>query len=85
MRTDIFRMNLSIETISLFLCFEGLASYDPKVTALEVEGVWQGTKQSYQTGLKELENRNIIKRIAKKGPNNSVYKVVDHNQWVFRN
>ncbi|MBU2512805.1 hypothetical protein KJ966_15820 [bacterium] len=85
MRTDIFRMDLSIETISLFLCFEGLAYYDPRVSTQEILEVWQGSEQTYEKGLKELEGRNIIRKTGKKGSCNDIYKIVDHNEWIFRN
>jgi len=85
MQPIIFDLNLSDETISLFFCFEGLAYQNPTVSTQQILNIWNGTQQLFETGLKELEEKYIIKKVGTNGHNNSFYEVVETNKWLIYN
>lgn len=85
MGASIFHMNLSIETISLYFCFEGLADQYPAVSTPQVLNVWNSTLPLYRKGLRELEERNIIRRIRSDGQHNDVYSVLNEDFWLIYN
>ena len=85
MQPIIFDLNLSDETISLFFCFEGLAYQNPTVSTQQILNIWNGTRQSFETGLRELEERYIIKKVGANGQKNGVYNVVEACNWHIYN
>ncbi len=81
MRQRIFDIQLSVETTSLFLLFEGLSVDKSNVSTQEVFNVWNSTEALFKKGLEELEERNIIVRVLADSEHNGYYRLVNNNRW----
>ena len=77
----IFNLGLPVETISVYLLACGLADVGKPVTTQNLTEIWNGTKDSLDQGLRELEERNIIARVLSDGKDRAVYKVKEAHRW----
>lgn len=81
MDQKIFTMGLSVETVSLYLLFCGLTDEGSKITPHTVLGIWNGSRESLEAGINELEKRNIIRKIIADDAGNDVYRIVSSEKW----
>ncbi len=63
MNQKIFNMVLSVETVSVYLICCSLADIDTTVSTNKLSEMWNSTRASLLEGLKDLETRNILRRI----------------------
>lgn len=77
----IFNLGLPVETISVYLLACGLADAGKPVTTKNLSEIWNGTADSLDHGLRELEERNIIARVLSDGKDYSAYKVKEVHRW----
>jgi DNA-binding transcriptional regulator GbsR (MarR family) len=77
----IFNLGLPVETISVYLLACGLADAGKPVTTKNLTDIWNGTADSLDQGLRELEERNIIARVLSDGKDRTVYKVKEAHRW----
>jgi DNA-binding transcriptional regulator GbsR (MarR family) len=81
MDQDIFNLGLSVETISVYLLACGLADVGKPVTTKNLTEIWNGTADSLDQSLRELEERNIIARVLSDGKDRTAYKVKEAHRW----
>jgi hypothetical protein len=70
-----------METISVYLLACGLADAGKPVTTKNLTELWNGTADSLDQGLRELEQRNIIARVLSDGNDRAAYKVAAVHHW----
>lgn len=78
---DIFRLGLSVETISVYLLCCGFSDDGTVISTRNLLGVWNGTREALFNGIKELEKRNIILNIISGGDDKNVYKLTENKSW----
>lgn len=81
MNQKIFNLGLSVETVSVYLICCSLADIDTTVSTNKLSEMWNSTRASLLEGLKDLETRNILRRIISDGAGNIVYKLSDVKNW----
>lgn len=81
MNQEIFKLGLSVETISVYLLCCGLADEGAVISTKNLLGVWNGSPTALYEGIKNLEERNILLNILSDGENKNIYKLTDHKNW----
>ena len=77
----IFRIGLSVETISLYLLCCGLADAGRAITTQSLEEIWNDTPESLAEGLRLLERKNILRRILTNGQDRSAFQLTGIEHW----
>lgn len=77
----IFRLGLSVETVSVYLLCCGLADAGRAVTTENLEEIWNGTPQALAEGLRLLERKNILRPIAPNGRDRRAYRLTGIEHW----
>ena len=77
----IFRMGLSVETISLYLLCCGLADAGRAITTQNLQEIWNDTPDSLDEGLQTLEQQNILRRILSDGQDRRAYQLTGIEHW----
>jgi hypothetical protein len=78
---DIFRLGLSVETISVYLLCCGFSDDGTVISTRNLLSVWNGSGENLSNCLKELEKRNIILKIISGGEDKNVYKLTGNKSW----
>ena len=81
MNQKIFNLGLSVETVSVYLICCSLADVDTTISTNTIFEMWNSTRASLLEALKDLEKRNILRRIISDGTGNNVYKLSDVKNW----
>ena len=81
MNQKIFKLGLSVETVSVYLMCCSLADTDATISTKKLSEMWNSTRASLLEGLKDLETRNILRRIISDRAGNNVYKLLDVKNW----
>ncbi|MGD2150762.1 MAG: hypothetical protein PVF99_09160 [Desulfobacterales bacterium] len=81
MNQKIFKMGLSVETVSVYLMCCSLADTDTTISTKKLFEIWNSTRASLFEGLKDLETRNILRRIISDRAGNNVYQLSDVKNW----
>lgn len=81
MNQNIFKLGLSVETVSVYLMCCSLADTDTTISTKKLSEMWNSTRASLLEGLKDLETRNILRRIISDRAGNNVYKLLDVKNW----
>jgi len=81
MNQKIFNLGLSVETVSVYLICCSIADTDTTISTNKLSEMWNSTRASLLKGLKDLETRNILRRIISDGAGNIVYKLSDVKNW----
>ena len=81
MNQKIFKLGLSVETVSVYLMCCSLADTDTTISTKKLSEMWNSTRASLLEGLKDLETRNILLRIISDRAGNNVYKLSDVKNW----
>ena len=81
MNQMIFKMGLSVETISVYLLCCSLEDSGSAISTKNLLGIWNSTKAALRDGLKDLEKRNIILRILSDRDENNVYQLTAVERW----
>jgi hypothetical protein len=81
MNQKIFKLGLLVETVSVYLMCCGLADTDTTISTKKLSEMWNSTRASLLEGLKDLETRNILRRIISDRAGNNVYKLLDVKNW----
>ena len=81
MNQQIFKLGLSVETVSVYLICCSLADTDTTISTKKLSEMWNSTRASLLEGLKDLETRNILRRIISDRAGNNVYKLLDVKNW----
>ncbi len=75
MTQKIFKLGLSVETVSLYLTCTGLKDSNTEISPANIASVWSGSGESLDAGLRELEELGII------APGEGVYELTDSTSW----
>jgi predicted transcriptional regulator len=81
MNQKIFNLGLSVDTVSVYLICCSIADTDTTISTNKLSEMWNSTRASLLEGLKDLETRNILRRIISDGAGNIVYKLSDVKNW----
>lgn len=81
MNQKIFKLGLSVETVSVYLICCSLADTDTTISTKKLSEMWNSTRASLLEGLEDLETRNILHRIISDRAGNNVYKLSDVKNW----
>lgn len=81
MNQKIFKLGLSVETVSVYLMCCSLADTDTTISTKKLSEMWNSTRASLLEGLKDLETRNILRRIISDRAGNNVYNLLDVKNW----
>jgi predicted transcriptional regulator len=81
MSQKIFKLGLSVETVSVYLMCCSLADTDTTISTKKLSEMWNSTRASLFEALKDLETRNILRRIISDRAGNTVYKLSDVKNW----
>ncbi len=75
MSQEIFRLGLSVETVSLYLAAGGLTDAEKELSFETFRSVWSGSAESLEKALGQLLERNIL--VA----GGDGYEMVDASRW----
>ena len=81
MNQEIFNLDLSVETISVYLICCNLSDNNTIISTKNLSSMWNGTEASLIEGLKNLEERNILRRIISDGEEKNIYQLSDVRDW----
>ena len=81
MNQKIFKLGLSVETVSVYLMCCSLADTDTTISTKKLSEMWNSTRASLLEGLKDIETRNILRRIISDRAGTNVYKLLDVKNW----
>ena len=81
MNQKIFNMDLSVETISVYLLCCGFSDSGTIISTKNLMGAWNDTEKSLSQGLSDLEKRNILRRIIFDQKKTVVYHLTDVKDW----
>lgn len=81
MNQKIFNLGLSVETVSVYLICCSLSDNGTAISTKNLSSMWNGTESSLIEGLKDLEERNILRRIIFDREENIVYQLSDVKNW----
>ena len=81
MNQEIFNLDLSVETISVYLICCNLSDNNTIISTKNLSSMWNGTEASLIEGLKNLEERNILRRIISDGEEKNIYQLSDVADW----
>jgi len=81
MSQKIFKLGLSVETVSIYLICCSLADTDETISTKKLSEMWNSARASLLEGLEDLETRNILRRIISDRAGNNVYKLSDVKNW----
>lgn len=77
----IFNMNLSVETISVYLLCCSLADSGTPITTRNLMEIWNSTEEVLIACLVDLEKKNILRRILSNGATHSAYRMEASDHW----
>ena len=81
MNQQIFSLNLSTETISVYLMCCGLTDAGATLSTPNMLEIWNGSEASLQEGLGTLEERKILKKIISDQDSRDIYILTDTADW----
>ncbi|MBW2574501.1 MAG: hypothetical protein JRC89_00395 [Deltaproteobacteria bacterium] len=81
MNQKIFKLGLSVETVSVYLMCCSLADTETTISTKKLSEMWNSTRASLLECLEDLETRDILRRIISDRAGNNVYKLSDVKNW----
>jgi len=81
MNQEIFKLDLSVETVSVYLMCCSLSDNNTAISTKNLSSIWNGTEALLIEGLKELEERNILRKIISDGEEKNIYQLSDATDW----
>jgi hypothetical protein len=81
MNQMIFRMQLPVETVSVYLLCCALHDEGIAVSTAHLAERWNGAVEALEQGLKSLEEKHILRRIISDADRQSVYQLQDVDRW----
>jgi hypothetical protein len=81
MNQKIFTLGLSVETISVYLMCCNLRDNDTTISTKNLASTWNGEEASLLEGLKDLEGRNILRKIISDNEENDIYQLSQVEKW----
>ena len=81
MNQEIFNLDLSVETVSIYLICCNLSDNNTVISTKNLSSMWNGTEALLIEGLKDLEERNILRKIISDGEEKNIYQLSDVKDW----
>lgn len=81
MNQEIFNLDLPVETVSVYLICCNLSDNNTVISTKNLSSMWNGTEALLIEGLKDLEERNILRKIISDGKEKNVYQLSDVKDW----
>ena len=81
MNQEIFNLGLSVETVSVYLICCNLSDSNAIISTKNLSSMWNGTEALLIEGLKNLEERNILRKIISDGEEKNIYQLSDVKDW----
>jgi hypothetical protein len=81
MNQEIFNLDLSVETVSVYLICCNLSDNNTVISTKNLSSMWNGTEALLLEGLKDLEERNILRKIISDGEEKNIYQLSDVKDW----
>ena len=81
MNQEIFNLGLSVETVSVYLICCNLSDNNTVISTKNLSSMWNGTEALLNEGLKDLEERNILRKIISDGEEKNIYQLSDVKDW----
>ena len=81
MNQKIFSLNLSTETISVYLMCCGLTDAGSTLSTANMLEIWNGSDGGLQAGLQELEKLNIVRKIISDQDSRNIYILTNTADW----
>jgi hypothetical protein len=82
MNQKIFTMGLSVETVSVYLLCCNFRDNGTTISTKNLSSMWNGEESSLFEGLKELEERNILRKIISDKEENDIYQIAHVEKWT---
>jgi len=81
MNQEIFNLDLPVETVSVYLICCNLSDNNTVISTKNLSSMWNGTEALLIESLKDLEERNILRKIISDGKEKNVYQLSDVKDW----
>jgi hypothetical protein len=81
MNQEIFNLDLSVEKVSIYLICCNLSDNNTVISTKNLSSMWNGTEALLIEGLKDLEERNILRKIISDGEEKNIYQLSDVKDW----
>lgn len=81
MNQEIFTLDLPVETVSVYLICCNLSDNNTVISTKNLSSMWNGTETLLIEGLKDLEERNILRKIISDGEEKNIYQLSDVTDW----
>ncbi len=81
MSQKIFNLNLSTETISVYLMCCGLTDAGATLSNANMLEIWNGSRADLETGLHTLEKKQIIKKIISDQDTKAIFVLTNTADW----
>lgn len=81
MNQEIFNLDLSVETVSVYLICCNLSDNNTVISTKNLSSMWNGTEALLVEGLKDLEERNVLRKIISDGEEKNIYQLSDVKDW----
>jgi hypothetical protein len=81
MNQEIFNLDLSVETVSVYLICCNLSDNNTVISTKNLSSMWNGTEALLFESLKDLEERNILRKIISDGEEKNIYQLSDVKDW----
>ena len=81
MNQEIFNLGLSVETVSVYLICCNLLDNNTVISTKNLSSMWNGTEMLLIKGLKDLEERNILRKIISDREEKNIYQLSDVKCW----
>jgi len=81
MNQEIFSLDLSVETVSVYLICCNLSDNNTVISTKNLSSMWNGTEALLIEALKDLEERNILRKIISDGEEKNIYQLSDVKDW----
>ena len=81
MNQEIFNLGLSVETVSVYLICCNLSDNNTVISTKNLSSMWNGTEMLLIKGLKDLEERNILRKIISDREEKNIYQLSDVKYW----
>ena len=81
MNQKIFSLDLSTETLSVYLMCCGLTDAGATLSTASMLEIWNGSEANLREGLSTLEERQILKKIISDQDSRDIYILTNVAQW----
>ena len=81
MNQEIFKLDLMVETVSVYLICCNLSDNNTAISTKNLTSMWNGTEALLIEGMKDLEERNILRKIISDGDEQNIYQLSDIKDW----